>query len=187
MLRRPSCERVASAGRGRTACAIAQWVPPLLRRGPHKRAVLIGWGLGCAAHSAGRRRREAVATRGRQSKLGAVAYRHGGPYLRRPGWPLPDAVACPRVPLAACAARPLRGRANRVRFGAWVGASGARGRGCGRFVASGRGAANLGALPPAPRQGKSAAPSRACALQDAALSRHGQGIFPSTYSIPQQP
>ena len=52
---------------------------------------------------------------------------------------------------------------------------------------SARGAANLGALPPAPRQGKSAAPSRACALQDAALSRHGQGIVPSTYSIPQQP
>ena len=77
---------------------------------------------------------------------------------------------CPRVPLAACAARPLRGRANRVKFGAWVGASGARGRGCGRFAASDRGAANLGALPPAPDIARAqhraglGVPSRCCAL-----------------------
>ena len=37
MQRRPSCERIANAGRCCTACAVVQRVPPLLRRGTRKR------------------------------------------------------------------------------------------------------------------------------------------------------
>lgn len=68
---RSGCRRIA-AGAPQASCSQGQHCP--YHSGVHHVA---------RAGAGGRQ----WATRRRQSKLGAVAYCHGGPYLRRPGWP----------------------------------------------------------------------------------------------------